>query len=325
MAKSYAMKVLITGATGLIGKAITDLCREKGISVNYLTTDRSKIKSEINYRGFYWEPKNNEIDIKCLEGVTAIINLAGASIAGKWTKAYKEQIISSRTDSLKTLYNALKNLNSTEKISFVSASAVGIYPSSFSNFYTEEETNVDASFLGVVSEIWEREIDNFQELNCNVAKIRIGIVLSSKGGALPNMANAVKRFMGAAFGSGEQWQSWIHLKDIARLFLFTLENNLSGVYNGVAPNPVTNKKMVKELAKVLEKPLFLPNIPQFVLKLILGEMSYLLFASQRVSSKKIEKEGFIFEFNNICSALENIYSGKVKKDNTDDVLSGEYV
>jgi len=319
------MKVLITGATGLIGKAITDLCLQKGVSVNYLTTDRSKIKSETNYRGFYWEPKTNEVDVNCFEGITAIINLAGASIAKKWTKSYKKEILSSRIDSLKTLYIALKNLNLEERISFISASAIGIYPNSLSNFYTEEETSIDVSFLGDVSKIWESEIDKFQELKCTVTKIRIGLVLSSEGGALPNMTNAVRRFLGASFGSGEQWQSWIQVDDLAHMFLFTLENNLSGVYNGVAPNPVTNRKMVIELAKVHKKPLFLPNIPQFIMSLILGEMSYLLFASQRVSSKKIEKEGFNFKFNNICRALENIYSERVNEDNTDDVLSKEYV
>lgn len=319
------MKVLIAGATGLIGKAITDLCREKGISVNYLTTDKSKIKNENNYRGFYWEPEKNELDVNCFDGVTAIINLAGASIARKWTKSYKKKILSSRKDSLKTLYIAIKNLNPEERISFISASAIGIYPNSLTDFYTEKETTVDASFLGEVSEMWENEMDKFQELNCTVAKIRIGLVLSSEGGALPNIENAVRRYLGASFGSGQQWQSWIHVNDIARIFLFAVENNLSGVYNGVAPNPVTNRKMVKELAKVLNKPLFLPNIPQFAMRLILGEMSYLLFVSQRVSSKKIEKEGFNFEFNNICRALENIYLEQVSEDNTDDVLSKEYV
>ncbi|WP_297692664.1 TIGR01777 family oxidoreductase [uncultured Eudoraea sp.] len=319
------MKVLIAGATGLIGKAITDLCREKGISVNYLTTDRSKIKNENNYQGFYWEPEKNKLDANCFEGVTAIINLAGAGIAGKWTKSYKKQILSSRIDSLSTLYSAIKNLNTKERITFISASAIGIYPNSLTDFYTEKETTVDASFLGEVSEMWEKEMDKFKELNCTVAKIRIGLVLSSEGGALPNIENAVRKYLGASFGSGEQWQSWIHVNDIARMFVFTMENNLSGVYNGVAPNPVTNRKMVKELAKVLNKPLFLPNIPQFAMRLILGEMSYLLFVSQRVSSKKIEKEGFNFEFNNICRALENIYSEQVNEDNKDDVLSKEYV
>ncbi|MBT8180258.1 MAG: TIGR01777 family oxidoreductase [Eudoraea sp.] len=319
------MKVLIAGATGLVGKAITDLCREKGISVNYLTTDKSKIKNESNYQGFYWKPEKNELDKNCFDGVTAIINLAGASIAGKWPKSYKKPILSSRIDSVRALYTAIKNLNPKERISFISASAIGIYPNSLTDFYTEKETTVDKSFLGEVSEMWEKEMDKFQKLNCTVAKIRIGLVLSSEGGALPNITNAVRRYLGASFGSGEQWQSWIHVNDIARMFVFAMENNLSGVYNGVAPNPVTNKKMVKELAKVLNKPLFLPNIPQFAMRLMLGEMSYLLFVSQRVSSKKIEKEGFNFEFNNICRALENIYSEQVNEDNTDDVLSKEYV
>lgn len=319
------MKVLITGATGLIGRAITDLCFEKGISVNYLTTDKSKIKNETNYRGFYWEPKTNEIDVNCFEGVTAIINLAGASIAKRWTESYKKEILSSRVDSLNTLYIALKNLNLEKSISFISASAIGIYPNSLPNFYTEEETSFDSSFLGDVTEIWEKEIDKFQMLKCTVTKIRIGLVLSSEGGALPDLANAVRRYLGASFGSGGQWQSWIHLNDLARMFLYIVENKLSGVYNGVAPNPVTNAKMVKELAKVLNRPLFLPNIPHFVMRLILGEMSYLLFVSQRVSSKKIEKKGFNFKFNNICRALENIYLKEVNEDHSDDVLAKEYV
>lgn len=319
------MKILITGATGLIGSAITDICREKGISVNYLTTDKSKIKNEINYKGFYWEPKTNEIDVNCFEGVTAIINLAGSSIAKRWTKSYKKEILSSRVDSLKTLYIALKNLNLEERILFISASAIGIYPNSLANFYTEEETSTESGFLGDVTEIWEKEIDKFEVLKCTVTKIRIGLVLSSDGGVLPNMANAVRKYAGASFGSGEQWQSWIHVNDLARMFLHVVENGLSGVYNAVAPNPVTNTKMVKELAKVLKKPLFLPNIPQFVMRLILGEMSYLLFVSQRVSSKKIEKKGFNFKYNNICRALENIYLKEVNEDNPNDVLAKEYV
>lgn len=319
------MKVLITGATGLIGSAITDLCLEKGISVNYLTTDKSKIKNETDYRGFYWEPKTNEIDVNCFEGVTAIINLAGASIAKKWTKSYKKEILSSRVDSLKTLYIALKNLKREESIAFISASAIGIYPNSLQNFYTEEETSIDSSFLGDVTEIWEKEIDQFHMLKCSVTKIRIGLVMSSEGGALPNIANAVRRYLGASFGTGAQWQSWIHVNDLARMFLYVAENRLPGIYNGVAPNPVTNTKMVKELAKVLNKPLFLPNIPRIAMRFILGEMSYILFVSQRVSSKKIEKKGFNFKFNNICRALENIYLEEINEDNPDDVLAKEYI
>lgn len=319
------MKILITGATGLIGSAITDLCREKGWIVNYLTTDKAKIKNASNYRGFYWDPKTNEIDTECFNGVNAIINLAGSSIGKRWTKSYKEQILSSRINSLNTLYDALEKLNPKEKISIISASAIGIYPSSLSNFYTENETKIDASFLGEVTEIWEKEIDKFQKLNCTVTKLRIGLVLSAGGGALPSMAKSVRMYLGSSFGSGKQWQSWIHVDDMARMFLFVLENNLSGVYNGVAPNPVTNSKMLKELAKVLERPLFMPNVPRFVMNLVLGEMSYLLFASQRVSSKKIEKEGFNFKFNNICKTLEDLYLVQSKNDHTNGIVAKEFV
>jgi len=319
------MKILITGATGLIGKAITHLFLKEGISVNYLTTKKAKIKNELNYQGFYWEPSTNKIDPKCFEGVTAIINLAGASIAKRWTKSYKKEILTSRINSLNTLYIALESLKPEKKIALISASAIGIYPNSLSNFYTEDETKKDASFLGEVTELWEKEMDKFKEINCPVTKIRIGLVLSSEGGALPNITQAVTRYLGASFGSGRQWQSWIHVNDLARMFLFIMENNLSGVYNGVAPNPVTNTKMLKELAKILDKPLFMPNIPQFLMRLALGEMSYLLFVSQRVSSKKIEKEGFNFDYNNICRALENIYLEEINKDNMDDVPAREYV
>ncbi len=301
------MKVLIAGATGLVGSELVNLCHEKGISVNYLTTRKNKIVSNTNYNGFYWSPDENEIDLKCFEGVTTIINLAGASISKRWTSSYKEKVLSSRVNSLRTLYTALEKMDSSAIVSFVSASAIGIYPNSLSAYYTEDEKNIDKSFLGDVVKAWETKIDAFEKFNFNVTKIRIGLVLSSKGGALPEMERPVQYYVGAAFGDGQQWQSWIHITDLARMFLFVIENSLEGSYNGVGPNPVTNTKLVKEIAKVLHKPLFLPNIPKFVMRTILGEMSYLLFASQRVSSKKIEEEGFVFEYMNVCSALEGIY------------------
>lgn len=302
------MKVLITGATGLVGKAIVDLCLKENIDVNYLTTGRDRIKSKNNYNGFYWEPSNNKIDLECFNGVTAIINLAGASIAKRWTSDYKKEILNSRLDSLKTLYRGLRKVEKNDVTSFVSASGVGIYPSSLSNFYTEEEVGVDDGFLGKVVVDWEEEAAVFHSLNINVAIIRIGTVLSLQGGALPEMDKAVRNYVGAPFGTGEQWQSWIHIDDLARFFLFVIKNNLQGIYNGVAPNPVTNYKLTKEIAKIRNRPLLLPNIPQFVMNTVFGEMSNLLFSSQRVSSKKIEEEGFVFDYQNICIALKTLYS-----------------
>lgn len=310
------MKVLITGATGLVGSAIVELCQKKNIDVNYLSTSKNKIVANPNYKGFYWNPSKGEIDLGCFDGVTSIINLAGVSISKRWTESNKKAILNSRINSLKTLRGALDSVDSSKIESFISASAIGIYPDSLSKYYSEEEEAVDDSFLGKVVEAWEKEADTFKKFNFSVAKIRIGLVLSTNGGALPEMAKPIKNYVGAAFGTGDQWQSWIHIHDLSRMFLFVANNKLQGVFNGVAPNPVCNNKLIKEIAKQLKKPLFLPNIPQFPMKLILGEMSYILFASQRVSSKKIEEEGFNFHYQNICKALDGIYSAE-KKPKTD--------
>jgi len=308
------MKVLITGATGLVGKAIVKELRLRGVPVNYLTTQKRKIVASGTYQGFYWNPAKGEMDHFCFEGVTDIVNLAGASISRRWSPANKKKICSSRVDGLKTLYHGMQEVDISQIQYFVSASAIGIYPSSLSNLYNEGEKNVDQSFLGNVVERWEQEANRFKEFDFTMSKIRIGIVLSALGGALPKMARPIKNFVGTVFGKGDQWQSWIHLDDLARLFVFVLDNKLKGTFNAVAPNPVTHAKMTKELAKVLDRPLILPNIPKVAMKTILGKMSYLLFASHRVSSKRIEKKGFAFQYPNIGSALENLYLSK-KADN----------
>ncbi|MRI02031.1 TIGR01777 family protein [Kriegella sp. EG-1] len=304
------MRYLITGATGLVGKEIVRLCHANGIAVNYLTTSRNKIVSKENYHGFYWNPKTGELDNNCFKGVSVIINLAGATIAKRWSKSYKKKIIDSRINSISTLYNAINNLESHDIKSFISASAIGIYPSSLEKYYDEKEKNVDNSFLGEVVKLWENEVDSFKSLKITVTKIRIGLVLAADGGALPQMATPVKLYAGAAFGSGKQWQSWINITDLARIFLFTAKNNLNGNYNAVAPNPVSQNKLIKEIAKAVQRPLILPNIPASIIKLILGKMSYLVLSSQRVSSKKIEEDGFIFKHPNISSALQSIYGQK---------------
>ncbi len=301
------MKILITGATGLVGTEIAARCREQDIAVNYLTTSREKIVSSPDFEGFYWNPAENSIDEACFDGVTAIINLAGASIAKRWTASYRKKIIQSRVQSLRTLETGLQKVDCKGIRSLVSASAIGIYPDASSEYYTEEaKGNID-DFLGQVVLTWEQEADRLKKFGFPVAKIRIGLVLSSKGGALPAFAKPVKYYMGAAFGNGEQWQSWIHIRDLSRIFLFAISQRFNGVYNAVGPNPVTQNKLVHQLAKTLERPLILPNIPEIFLKTALGEMSHVVLDSQRVSSKKLEEAGYNFEFQNVCTALENIY------------------
>ncbi|WP_165748635.1 TIGR01777 family oxidoreductase [Cellulophaga sp. Z1A5H] len=304
------MKVLITGATGLVGNAIVNECHKNNIAVNFLTTRKDKIVTKENYSGFYWNPDKKEIDLNCFKGVTAIINLAGASISKRWTSSYKKEILTSRINSLKTLNSGLLKVDSSAITSFVSASAIGIYPNSIKKFYSEDDQFKADGFLSEVVTVWENEVDNLKGFNFSLAKIRIGLVMSNKGGALPEMVKPIKLFVGSAFGSGKQWQSWIHIKDLAKLFVFAIKNELNGVYNGVASNPVTNEKLVSKVAAILGKPLVFPKVPASILKLILGEMSALLLDSQRVSNKKILEEGFKFKYLNVCPALESLYPKK---------------
>lgn len=303
------MKVLITGATGLVGKHIMAQCQEQNIKVHFLTTSKKKLSDDPVAKGFYWNPAKGEIDKACFQGVDYIINLAGATIAKRWTKSYKQEVLQSRTHSLETLKKGLKETKTHVK-SIVSASAIGVYPNSLTNYYEETEPEVDASFLGEVVVAWEKAAETLIPYAKSLSIIRIGLVLDNKEGALPKLIQPIKLGVGAAFGTGEQWQSWIHVKDLASMFLFCATQGLNGIYNGVAPNPVSNAKMVKEVAASLKKPLWLPNIPAPGLKLLLGEMSYVLLASQRVSSKKIEDEGFHFSFANLKPALTNLLEQK---------------
>lgn len=300
------MKILITGATGLIGKEIVKRCHEQDISVNYLTTSKEKIKSEPHYQGFYWNPQEDILDISCFEDVDAIINLAGAPISKRWTNSYKKEILESRTQSLQCLKKGLSNVKNHHVKQIVSSSAIGFYPDSSTKYYEESCTKVSPTFLGKVTSAWESAADEFSELGLFVAKVRTGLVLDNDEGALPQMVKPTKLGLGSAFGSGEQWQSWIHVYDLSKIYLYIVQNELDGVYNGVAPNPVSNTELTKCIAKTLHKPLVLPNIPEFVMKMALGDMHILLFESQRVCSKKIEEAGFNFTYSNIQPALESI-------------------
>lgn len=299
------MRVLITGATGTIGGKLVDLCHEQGWSVNYLTTSKNKIRNKENYKGFYWNPRQNEIDDTCLQDVDAIFHLVGATVAKKWTPNYKEEIITSRTETTALLFDAVKKGNYAVK-QIVSASAIGVYPSSMTNYYDENYPETNPEFLGQVVQQWEEAVDRFKFLNIEVSKLRIGIVLSENEGALAKMVKPAKLGAGAAFGTGEQWQSWIHIDDLVAMFMYVLQNKIKGIVNAVAPNPVSNLELTRAIAKQVGMPLILPNIPKAVLKLALGDMHQLVFDSQRVSSKKIESLGFTFKYYNLKGALENL-------------------
>lgn len=299
------MKILITGATGLVGTELVKLLLQNGINVNFLTTSQKKIKDKPNLKGFFWNPEKGIINENAFIGVDVIIHLAGANVAKRWTNAYKQEIIESRIISTNLLFKVLKhNPNQVKQI--ISASAIGIYPDSLNNIYTETNKSIDDSFLGNVVVKWEESVDKFKLLDIKVCKLRTGIVLSEKGGALTEMMKPIKFGLGAAFGSGKQFQSWIHLTDLVEMYMFAVQHNSEGIYNAVAPNPLSNKQLTIAIAKKLKKPLFLPNIPEFIMQMILGEMHEILFSSQNVDDTKIINAGFSFRYTSVEKALDNL-------------------
>jgi len=298
-------KVLITGGSGLVGTELSALLKEKGYEVAHLT--RSK-KEGYPYQQFEWDIQNQVIDQKAIQFADIIIHLAGAGVADKkWTDARKKVIIESRTESASLLYNTIKNMPEEAPKHFISASAIGYYGMDTGDKLVDEESIAGDDFLANVTKKWEASVEQIESLKIPTAKIRIGIVLTNKGGALPQLAQPIKLMAGAPLGSGKQWMSWIHIDDLTRLFLHVLENKLTGNYNGVGTNPATNKEMTKAVAKVLNKPLILPNVPAFAMKLLLGEMAQMVLGGNKVSAEKTLKSGFEFKFEQLDEALEDIY------------------
>lgn len=299
------MKILITGATGLIGKKLTADLLSKGYSVNYLTTRKSKIKSSKQINGYYWDPEKDIIDLQCFKNVDTIINLAGSNIAKRWTNPNKLEILKSRTQSLILLRDSIvKNNLKIKKI--ISASAIGIYPSSYDRVYSENNNLISNNFLGMVVNEWELAVSSFNDLKIEIAIVRIGLVLSKDGGILSKSLLPIKLGFGSFFGSGNQWQSWIHIQDISNIFCHILKNDLVGIFNGVSPNPITNKDFTIKLAKFLNRPLLLPKIPKWLMSLVLGEMHIIIFESQNIACDRLNKTEFNFNFDNFDEAIADL-------------------
>ncbi len=296
-------KILLTGGTGLIGKALTGLLLQRGYAVNHLSRGTEKT---IGVQTFSWDVKTGYIDEHCIDGVDTIIHLAGAGIAEKrWTEERKREIIESRTKSIELIYNLLKKQKTAVK-RVISASAIGYYSDRGDELLTEDSPpNTD--FMAQCCIAWEAAVDEGKKLGLGISKFRTGVVLD-KGGALGKMAAPVRFYVGSPLGNGKQWIPWIHLQDAVDMYFFAVEHeNFEGVYNMVAPNPVTNKDMTKSIAKQLHKPLWLPNVPASLLKILLGEMSTIVLGSTKVSCKKIEDAGYKFKFENVPAALKAIY------------------
>ncbi len=304
------MKVLITGGTGLIGSRLAEMLIDSGYEVALLSREPAKSS---HFRSFRWDPQAGTIDEAAIPYADYIVSLAGASVAdGKWTDERKRDIMTSRLGGLALLSRELAKPGHHVQ-AVISASAVGIYGDAGDRVVDEETPPAlpTHDFLADVSNQWELAAAPIAALGIRTVIPRIGVVLSTAGGALPQIAKPVKLGAGAVLGSGRQYMSWIHLDDLCRLFIAMLEDPAwRGTYNAVAPYPVTNQAFTEILAEVLHRPLLLPKVPAFGLKLAMGEMSEVVLASQNVSARKVLAQGFTFEYPQLRGALQALYGGE---------------
>lgn len=300
--KYYFMeRVLISGGTGLVGKKLALILHEKGYLVSILSRD---INTESMFKHYIWDYKKGVLDKKAISSTDYIIHLAGSGVAdSRWTDARKKDILESRTLTADLLFKYVKDCNPSLK-GFISASAVGYYGMiNTERTFTEEDAPA-SDFLGDVCKLWEASADQFNDVGIRTLKLRIGVVLAEDGGALAKMKQPFLYGIGSSLGDGQQYMPWIHVDDLCNMFLHVLENKtLSGSYNAVAPEHITNAEFSKLLAKVLKKPFWAPNVPAFILRMLLGTMSDVLLKGSKVSSAKIASTGFSFKFPSIEKSL----------------------
>lgn len=302
-----AKNILIAGATGLIGQELVTQLQAKGHQVSILAR---KPTQKAGIKVFLWDIDLQQIDNDAFNGVDTVINLAGEGIADKpWSQQRKQQIIDSRVKSTELLFKAIKETNAPVG-SYLSASGVGYYGDR-ADEVLDEDSLPGNDFLAECCILWEKAADEGIALGIRVVKLRTGIVLSAKGGALVTMEKPVNNFVGAALGTGKQWMPWIHMDDLVNIYLKAVEDPLLfDAYNAAAPSPVTNTTFTKALAKALHRPVWPVNVPKFVLKLILGEMSILPLISNNTSAQKILNTGFQFRYLTLENALTAIYEQK---------------
>ncbi len=294
------MKVLITGASGLLGKALQKSFAEKGYEM--LLASRQEPKDEQHIQ---WDIENGFAEPERLEGIDAVVHLAGENVAGfRWNDEKKKAIRDSRVLGTRSVVEAISKLNKKPKV-LVAASAIGFYGERGDEEVTESSTAGD-NFLAEVGKAWESESRRAEDAGIRTVLLRTGIILSKEGGALATMLTPFKLGVGGVVGSGKQWMSWISLDDEMAIINFAIENeNLRGAVNAVSPNPVTNEEFTKTLGEILYRPTFLP-LPEFAVSMLFGEMGdALLLASTKVLPKRLEDAGFEFKYPELKAALEH--------------------
>lgn len=296
------MKIAITGGTGLIGTAVTDLLLKNGHEVFILT--RSKKESDNSSLHFVEWLKDSSSPENELVGIEAFINLAGETINGRWTDEKKKKIMDSRMQATDEVLRILHALPVKPSV-LVNASAVGYYGSAEQERFTERSNPKNQNFLSEVAKKWEMEAGKARELGIRTVFTRFGVILSKENGALSQMLLPYKMFVGGKIGSGRQWISWVHLDDAARLVQFAIESDIDGPLNVTAPFPEQMNEFGKELGETLKRPHWLP-VPSFAMKAILGEMSVLILEGQHAYPEKALQNGFEYRFPRLEAALKNL-------------------
>jgi uncharacterized protein (TIGR01777 family) len=296
------MKILITGASGLIGKALQESFAAKGYEM--LLATRSEPKTALQIQ---WDADTGfrEEDLERLEGLDAVIHLAGEGIAGlRWTDEKKKAIRDSRVFGTRSIIETFDKLKNKPK-TFISGSAIGFYGDRGDDEMTEASP-AGKTFLAEVCKEWEAESRRAEDLGIRTVLLRTGIVLSKDGGALATMLTPFKLGVGGVIGDGKQWMSWISLDDVVGIVNYVLEHeNVRGAVNNTAPNPVTNEEFTKALGSVLYRPTFLP-LPEFAVHMVFGEMGdALLLDSTRVIPKRMKDAGYEFKYPELKAALQH--------------------
>jgi uncharacterized protein (TIGR01777 family) len=294
-------KILITGGTGLVGTYLTRELLLLGHEVVFLSR-KPGMKNGI--RLYEWDIDKGYIDEKALEGIDAVINLAGAGIADKrWTRQYKEELYNSRVLSTRLLVSYIHKGIFSPGV-FVSASAIGIYGDD-THQKADETASPAVNFLAELCSDWEHEASSVKDSRLVI--IRTGIVLARDSGFIPKLSKPIRYGAGAVLVTGRQMISWIHIHDLVNIYLKAIaDENLNGIYNGVSPGPENNKTITLAMAKKLNRKILLPPVPAIALKVLFGELSSTLVANQNVSSLKIEKTGFRFTYPTLQKALDDL-------------------
>jgi uncharacterized protein len=310
------MNVLITGGSGLVGTRLTELLLQRGFTVSHLGRKKvvrvdAKLQNRVAgkpIKTYHWDIEKGQIEEKPLLEADYLIHLAGAGIADEnWSETRKKEIIDSRVKSIQLISNTLKTIPHKIK-SFVSSSGIGFYGADTGNEHMSEQYTAGTDFIADCCIQWEGGANEIEALGIRTVKLRTGLVLSEKGGALPRLTQPVRWGVGAALGTGKQWQSWIHLDDLCELYVKALtDEKMTGAYNAVAPNPVTNYDLTKISAQVLKRPFWMPNVPAFALKTVFGEMAVLVLGGNYVLNQRIKLEtDFVYKFVEVRGALEDL-------------------